>query len=724
MKRTRIFVTIFLILCLLLCINEFNYGASNKKVNKNVYVVVINKLTLKDIEKMPKLNRLIDDGNFGLMNVRGESGYRGAESFITINASSKAYANNESAQFHNLTNECKKVYENRMGILDKDYAVGNIKIGMLYNQNDGNRYSPYLGILGDRLHDNNLKTAIYGNSDTDEDIIRSSALIPMDSRGLIDYGNVEDILIKDEDYPYGIRTDYDRIINEVSDIKEKASLVVIDTGDLDRLNSYSNVLSDDIFDKKRELNLDNIDKFIGDLIDIAKENESLLMILSPNSSEERIDDSKLSPIILWQDGIDKGLVTSSTTNRLGIVSNLDIAPTITNFLNVSMENMSGNIIEYEEEKEDTFKYIESMNRRINLTSIVRSKTLTVYGIVSIIIMTIVMLTFVFKIKINNRIGEILKILLILLFGLPIAFILSSLFEIDNLFKFFVSLFSLICIFVAVVKKYNNKKLLYCLTIIFFVIISMDIIFSGAITKFSIMSHDPIIGARYFGIGNEMVGLFLAMSTLSAGLLYYRYNNKVIPAILLILSTAMVGHPKLGANVGGTIAFLSTTLHFIIEAIGKKLNLKNIIQIMIIVGIIIAIFGYIDVKLNPNPTHLARALLKISDEGFNVVTNIINRKLLMNIRLVGSSFWTNVLLVNIIVHGIVSYLLKDKIKKLMDNGLGKSYLSCVVGSIIGFIVNDSGLILSAISINIITIFMLFILVNDKEMYNKQEVGKNG
>ncbi len=56
------------------------------------------------------------------------------------------------------------------------------------------------------------------------------------------------------------------------------------------------------------------------------------MILSPNSGEERIDGSKLSPIILWGGkGIEKGIITSSTTNRKGIVSNLDIAPTITSF---------------------------------------------------------------------------------------------------------------------------------------------------------------------------------------------------------------------------------------------------------------------------------------------------------------------------------------------------------------------------------------------------------
>lgn len=34
---------------------------------------------------------------------------------------------------------------------------------------------------------------------------------------------------------------------------------------------------------------------------------------------------------------------------------------------------------------------------------------------------------------------------------------------------------------------------------------LDLITKGNITRYSILSHDPIIGARYFGMGNEMVG---------------------------------------------------------------------------------------------------------------------------------------------------------------------------------------------------------------------------
>lgn len=715
MKPNKLYVTIFTIFFLLLSMGQFSYG-SNMDIDNNAYIIIVNKLTFLDIEKMPNLNNLIDEGNIGLMNSRGISGYKGAESFVTINASAKAYANNESSQFYNLNDEYKEIYENRVGVLDKEYAIGNIQIGKLYNQNENNNYSPYLGALGDSLHNLGLKTAVFGNSDTDEEKIRTAALISMDSKGLIDYGNLDNVLMEDMDYPYGFKTDYEKILREMYDIKSKASLILMDTGDLARLNNYSNFLSQDIFDYKRNLILKEIDQFVGNLTDILDKEKSLLMILSPNSGEERIDGNKLSPIILWGKDIEKGTVTSSTTNREGIISNLDIAPTVTSFFNISSENMLGNPIK-SIEKNKSLNYIKSISRRINTTSKVRSKTLLIYGIISIIIMIMTILIFFLNIKMNNRIGDLFRTSLLLLYGAPIILILNSLFIIDSVLKFFISLIVVIGIYVFLTKKYNNDGIMFFLSFFFFLIMIFDLLLNGALTRFSVLSHDPIIGARYFGIGNEMVGGFLAVTTLIAGLLFKKYNNKFISISILLLSVAIVGHPKLGANVGGTIAVLVATIYFILEIIEKQLNFKNITLIIIITGLVIMIMGYIDIALNPNPTHLGKTLMSLNEKGVDIVRNIINRKLLMNIKLIGISIWTKVLFVNIFVQVAISYIYEDRIIKLMDTGLGKGILSGMVGSIIGFLLNDSGVILSAISMNLITIFLLFFIINDEEIYIK-------
>lgn len=713
MKRNRVYLTIFFIITISFLFGQIGYGMGNEKGDNKAYVIVANRLTLSDIEKMPNVNRLIDEGSIGLMNTRGVNGYKGAESFATINASSKAYANNESSQLYNLSGEYKRIYENRIGIIDGEYAIGNIQLGKLCNQNEKNRYSPYIGALGHSLHEVGLKTAAFGNSDTDEEIIRTGSLIAMDSKGLIDYGEVEDILLEDIGYPYGIKTDYDKILKELASIKQKASLLVIDTGDLNRLNSYSDFLSTDVFYRKRDLILKDIDDFVGDMVSRLDDERSLVMIISPNAGEERTDGNNLSPIVLWGKGIEKGVLTSSTTNRKGIVSNLDIAPTIAKFLRAPLDNMTGNPIS-SIEREKGLDYVKLVNNRIRTTSKTRSKTLLIYGIITIIIMISISILLILNIDTNNKIGIIFKRFILLLYVMPMVFIFSSLLYIDNLIKYFVSLFAFIMFCWFVVGRFNSHKSIYYISVGYFIIFLIDLITKGNLTRYSILSHDPIIGARYFGMGNEMVGVFLAISALLAGLLMDRYNNKYLPILSLSLSVIMVGHPRLGANVGGTMAILSATIYFILIGKGKKLNIKNIILFIVLVGLVISVLGYIDIVLNPNPTHLGRTIGTIGDKGIGIIQDIISRKLLMNIKLIGVTIWTKVIFVDILVQIILIFMFKDRILYIMEKGIGKGILSGIIGSIIGLLLNDSGVILSALTMSLITIYMLFIILEDGEI----------
>jgi len=717
LKAARIFATILLSIFILIYTYETALGIELESQSKNVYIVVANKLTLQDIQKMPNLINLLDESGIGLMNVRGTSGYTGAEGFATINASAKTYANNMSSQFHNLNWEYRDIYENRVGKLNGQYSVGNIELGRLYNQNEDNSYDPRIGLLGDILHENGLKTAVFGNSDTADHEYRYAALIPMDSKGLIDYGNVDNILVQDEDYPYGLKTDYNRILEEVNDIKHKASLIVIDTGDLFRLHNESNTVSDDVFLEKRNKILADIDSFIGKLIENINK-ESLLFILSPNSGEERINGSRLTPVILWGSNVSKGLLISSTTNRLGIIANLDIAPTVAEFFGLKISNASGNIIKWKD-KGDAFQYIKSINSRIDLTSKARSKSLTVYGIISIIVLSIAAFFILVKVRMDYNINRLLRILLLILYGIPLILIISSMFNIVSIGKFINTILLLIIIYAILLTKYNGIKALYGLTYAYCIIISADIAFDGLFSEFSVLSYDPVIGARYFGIGNEMAGLFLAVSMTGIGLLYSKVKKKSLLGLMLALSVLLVGHPKLGANVGGMITFLSASLFFILEVMEKKISLKNLIAIAFITVIAVGLLGLIDMRLNPNPTHLGKTLLKIGGEGIDIASNIIVRKIMMNIKLVGSSFWTKVLFSNIIIQLIISCFHGDKYEKLENMGFNKGFISCITGSIVGFLVNDSGLILSAIAINMITALLMFIFIEDSVTYSNRK-----
>ena len=88
----------------------------------------------------------------------------------------------------------------------------------------------------------------------------------------------------------------------------------------------------------------------------------------------------------------------------------------------------------------------------------------------------------------------------------------------------------------------------------------------------IMSYDAIIGARYYGIGNEYEGVTIASAIFALSVLL---NYKKIPkwltiavSIFIILITS--AYPSMGANVGGAIS----------ESIGYLLFIMIIFDIKI------------------------------------------------------------------------------------------------------------------------------------------------
>lgn len=667
---------VFLLLSILL-FSSISYGENPKA---KVYLVVINKLTLVDIEKMNNVRNLAENGSVGLMNTKGLSGYTGVESFLTINSSEKAYGNLNSIEFV---------------ALEPNGPLINKGLKKIINLNSDNNYSPYIGVIGDNLHSLGLKTAIYGNSDSITTPNRASALIPMDSQGIIDYGNINDITIEDLDHPLLVKTDYEKLLNEVNN--SPGDFIVIETGDLDRLYRYNNYLSDAEYNKLRNNIILKIDNFIGELKERNDFTNSLLIITSPNSGDPNIDDSKLTPIILWGKDVRKGVLTSATTNRSMIVSNIDIGPTIMDFFEGLTDNMSGNSMKFIE-KDIDISQVKAINDQINTTSKVRYNSLYYYGFFSIIILAIFIIQVILRIRFPEKIQALFMVILTQILIMPSIFIMISLLRPKSILEYLIFLFTSIILSLTILWLIRKKdNVVFYIGLFSTLIVLVDLILKGNISRYSVLSHDPIIGARYYGIGNEMVGLLLGSLTLLAMEILKKRNGSLLPLILYILSAILVAHPSFGANVGGTIAFVITIAYFIKEYFDKKLDLKRVILLFLSVILVISIMAFIDINYNVNTTHLGKNILLTKNKGLTYINQIVTRKLLTNIRLIGRSFWTYVLLVNIILQGSLFYT-----QYRIDKNILLASIAGLAGAIGGFIFNDSGLILTSICMNIISI----------------------
>lgn len=688
-------------------ISGFAHSVSDESNSKKVYVIVANRLSLQDIKQMDNLNDIIKYGSLGLMNTRGAIGYKGAEGYVTINASSKAYANYGTSKFFNLDKEKIAIYQRRTGLIGKGHEIANIDINKLLSLNKDKSYAPYIGALGDNLHNSGLKTAVFGNSDTADSFVRTSGLIAVDSKGLIDYGNVDYITVEDDQYPFGFKTNYDKLITEINETSQNASLIVIDTGDLDRLFSYSGELTDEMYVTHRKRILRDIDDFIRELYNSIDKDNSMMMIISPNAPDEKVDASKLSPIVVWEKEITKGILTSGTTRRNGIVANLDIAPTITNYLGTDSDNFVGHAMSVNYEN-SSFNYIYNLNQKTNIISKLRSPFLTTYSIIVIVSLIISMLILVLSDIVNKKIKKLISAILLILLILPLSFLLVSIFSINNATAFMLAVTAIVLVLFLMSYKIKRQYRLFSIILLTFIILSIDIAIGGKLTKYSILGYDPIIGARYFGVGNELVGVFLAVLILSIVFFLDKVRRHKIVLVFLPIGILLVAHPNLGANVGGTISVLFASIVLTLLIFDVKIDFKRILLMVISVVMIIVLMGIIDIYINPNPTHLGQTLMMVFKNGPASLINVIIRKLQMNIKLIGVSIWSKVIFTCIVIISILIKFFKTTLFKLFDINkfFASGLISALLGVIVGLLVNDSGILLAAISSIYITVALLY------------------
>src|SRR5699024_10049038 len=116
-----------------------------------------------------------------------------------------------------------------------------------------------------------------------------------------------------------------------------------------------------------------------------------------------------------------------------------------------------------------------------------------------------------------------------------------------------------------------------------IVVVVDCIFGTYLMKNNIMSYDAIVGARYYGVGNEYEGVSIA-SPIFAFAILLNYNKKlpkwsiVIASIVILITSA---YPTMGANVGESISLTAAYLLFIFHIFDVILDIYKILFICIL-----------------------------------------------------------------------------------------------------------------------------------------------
>ncbi|GAB6087915.1 hypothetical protein [Alkaliphilus crotonatoxidans] len=715
-KQAAIFILIFL----LQFFNTVSPGEaiSEDSIDKQVIIVIVNRAGYNDFLEMEQVSKIMDKGYLGLMNIRASGSYSEFKSYATIGWGTRAEASSETSIFYNADEENTSVYQRRTGHAAVEDSIITLTLNKLVQQNLKGEYGAVPGILGEALTEAGLKASVLGNSDGDDYQNRAAALITMNQAGLTALGDVSGrMLIEDDDWPFGLRTNYQLLYQEMSRLYQKSSLVVVETGDFSRLEAYKNNLNSEMYERHRKRILTEIDQFVGSVVKEMND-QTLLMILSPYPSGQAIEKGdRLTPVVLFEKNqTEGGLVTSGTTRRLGIIGNVDIAPTILSYLDLPIPaEMAGRVIS-SVAHQNQLEYISTMGSAVLNTSQQRYRVLYSFAVYEMLATILALFLIIFRKKLSargRRWGS--RLVLATMIG-PMGLLVLPIFgEVSLLLTYtlLIGITLLLTLLIDVLAREPLQAILYA-TGILVLSLSVDLLLGQRLISNSILGYDPIIGARYYGIGNEFAGVLLGSSLVFSGAMIEKFKiSKSVIVFFYGFLIILIGFPALGANVGATITSIFAYLFTYLRLKGTKVSLKTLVYIVsaIIAGVFL--LAVADILFLSNESHLAGAVKQLYYSGPQVLPQIITRKIAMNIRVMGVTIWSRVLLLALAVVGILFYKPIGILKRLAAAypSLAIGWTGIVAACIVGFAVNDSGVVLAATAAIFLSASMLYLVLQD-------------
>ncbi|NLG86774.1 MAG: hypothetical protein GX489_06120 [Firmicutes bacterium] len=725
---------LLLIVILVVIGNPVSIAAKSVTSQPRLVILCVDGLRIQDVVggQLPQLESMFLQGTCALLNTNVAGGANLDSAYLTLGTGTRAkvigsqpgYMVGESLPTEEGT--ITEVQERRTG--SGLGAVLQPELAALTAANANLGYTVQLGALGTALEEAGYKVAIIGCADTD---IRERPLVHafMNSKGAVPYGFVgSNLLTTDSSGPYGFWTSTEAVLEKARNLKQNADLVVIEWADIYRAEKYAARCLPEQAAKMRWDALNQLNQFVGQLLLEFSQEEYIIAMVTPfPSKSDPFQAQRLAPIAVWGPGVAKGLLTSATTRRPGLIANIDIAPSILAYCQLpAPATIIGRPISIVPTNK-ALSVLEVLEQRAAINYQQRPVVLRLFIVYLIVVLALSVASAVLHF---GFLDQAVHRLLLSGIAVPLIFLVLPLLPPLSLAATVTITAMLAAIpAVATFNSISSKKILWWVAGATVFVLILDVFSGQNLVSSSLLGYCFISGARYYGLGNEYMGIFIGALLTFVGVLfeYFRFCPKF--ARLFMLGIAIGGSyflsaNWLGANAGGTIAFAGGACMAYLWLDSDERDWRKITGSLIGVIVLLLILILADWRLLNKSSHIGRALEAAAKMGPQVLLGIIQRKAHMNIKLLRYSLWSRVLLMFIAALSTVFFgPYRNSLQLKYDYPLFTPCLrGTLVAAIIALVANDSGVVAAATVLLFPTAFLilLFLSVNDK---NNVKISKN-
>lgn len=669
-----------------------------------VLIVSIPRLTWEDLvdDAPPNLRSFFDDAAVGNTSLRtiGPRTSLGA-AYVTIGSGNRAGVSNADAgrvlqvrdRFENGT--AAQAFERRTG-REPGSPIIHLSIESILARNDRYLYGALPGSLGTALVDAGLTPAVVANADTQaatwgeestdplhptgeppddagaelpalgagttqfvepvQSENRPAGMALMTRGGEIAGGAVDrSLLVADEEAPFGVVLDHDRIVDRTADSFEDDSVVLVELSDLERADWYRPRTDRRQGRRLRDRALEHSDRIFGDLLDLTGPDDLVVVIspVAPRSGET------LTPTAVRGESFRSGLLTSGTTRRPGYISLPDIAPMILDTLGIEKPvAMSGSPIRADNDGDLSVGRYERFSE---LNRATRFRDTTVDGIiVGLVVLQVVFCALaLYTIVRKPTLGRRARSLAIFTASVPVSSFLLGLLPFERWGgAWFAAALVLVSVALAAVsiasarlfpERHRSVAPMLLPLVLTWLLLTIDIVTGGHLQLNTVFGYSPVVAGRFAGFGNPAYSLYAMAAVVIAGLAW-RFldgdDRRRRPALLIGLSILFLvtvvldGHPSFGSDVGGVLSIIPTAMLVLWLLCGRRVTVRAVLIAAAVTAIALVGFAALDLaRPAADQTHLARLVhTTFGDEGGGIGT-ILQRKLNANLGILRRSSWT-------------------------------------------------------------------------------------
>ena len=493
------------------------------------------------------------------------------------------------------------------------------------------------GTIGQAIRVQNKRAYGYGNADTDT---------PQRPASLFGQTSQTPTPRQTSKAPFGIIDD--PLALYLATFSRDSAMVFLQLGDSSRLESKRNSLSNTEYTAFRQAALLRLNVLLYALMEQIQSDmlSTKILLVSSYPAGEPLSYTeywqRLTLVTLWGKGVEPGLITSPTTRTVGLLANVDIAPSILSLLNAKpLPTMEGRPFRSDTTLTDYSARFALLARKDYLTTLNFQALITLTAPIFFLCAGGIGFGLALMRR-NPKRKTLFQLSLLTLLSAPLALMLAPLLPPPTLLEYGLRILGwMLGLAVGAwgfSRIFKVNPLLTTLAVNL-IGIGIDLLTGQHLQKESAVTNSALVGVRYYGIGNEYLGIVFGFALVGgfAWLAGRRETTNSLYAGVLALfwgiTALLLAHPKYGANAGSLIMSVVGFGTGLLTLQKQKKPSWRVVALLVVLGVgSTFLLGALEARWSSHEVSHLGATFKAATEarGIGYWGEIITRKVRLNL----------------------------------------------------------------------------------------------